>query len=333
MNERPRAHAFPEALPLTPNILGVPLIGEAPMPQGLQESSLPEPLSPPARAQHPARRAAPPSGPEAPTTQSPRFSHLSCRPSFLGLVARFTVASVDGKQGCVRHHCGVILLCRYSSRRLPGKILLPLGGRPVLEHIVQRVRLGAPELPLVVATSRIPADDCIAAWCDRHGVDCFRGDHLDVANRFLSAAEARGFEYAVRVNGDRPLLDPGTLAEMTAVAASGEYDLVTNLPSTSFPPGLTVEIVRTRFLREEMDRVTDPYHREHVTSWLYEEPRKGRVWIHEGKYRPRATAPGLALDTAEDLHNLERILRQAGSRPEELSLGSLFELACAEEVR
>src|SRR2546428_2643732 len=95
-----------------------------------------------------------------------------------------------------------------SSRRLPGKVLRPLAGRPLLTHLLNRLGRCREASAVVVATSTDPSDDPVATYCDDFGVRCFRGDLEDTAARLVAAAAWAHFDVLVRVSGDSPLLDP-----------------------------------------------------------------------------------------------------------------------------
>jgi sialic acid synthase SpsE/spore coat polysaccharide biosynthesis protein SpsF (cytidylyltransferase family) len=225
---------------------------------------------------------------------------------------------------------GIGVLCRHDSRRLPGKILRELRGRTVLGHIVDRLRRGAGESPIVVATSDDSSDDPIARYCRRSGLACFRGPLADVAGRFLACAEGNGWEFAVRINGDNLFTDPDALRAMLAIASTGQYDFVTNVPGRTFPFGMSIEIVRTSFYRDVMAGVRDAAHREHVTSWLYENPGIGRRHVFENRLVPEARGLQLALDTEADLQRCESMLARMGGPPASFGLAQVARLAAAE---
>lgn len=228
---------------------------------------------------------------------------------------------------------GLIILSRYASERLPGKALLDVGGRTVLGHIVDRLRRGAPEYPIVVATSTDPNDDPIVQWCRRSGIDCFRGALEDVSDRFLSCAEQYGWHYAVRINGDNIFTDPGTLRAMLAIAATGHYDLVTNVPGRTFPYGMSVEIVRTSFLRSVMARIENAADREHVTKYLYDHPDVGIRYIFKNTAVPSVAGLQLALDTPEDLLRCERIISSMSRYPSICGLADMPALIREEQYQ
>lgn len=228
---------------------------------------------------------------------------------------------------------GIILLCRFESRRLPGKILTEIAGRPVIRHIVERIRRGAPGRRLIVATSSEASDDPIAAYCRRAGLECFRGSLTDVADRFLSCMQAYKFDFGVRINGDRLFLDSATLHAMLAIAETNQFDLVTNVPGKTFPYGMTVEIVRRSWYESMVPAMTDPVYREHVTNWLYENPDFGHWYVYKNLVCPKAGGLQLALDTPKDLQRFEEILTHADSDPNLLDLPKIYDLVSRPPVR
>lgn len=225
---------------------------------------------------------------------------------------------------------GLIVLCRFGSSRLPGKILKQINGRTILGHIVDRIRRGADDRPVVITTSTDPSDDAIAAYCRRAGLECFRGVLHDVAGRFQACAEHYGWDFAVRINGDNLFLDKNVLRAMLAVADTDMFDFVTNVPGRTFPRGMSIEIVRVPFYKEVMSTVGDTEHREHVTSWLYQNGDLGRRYVFENNICPEAANFQLAVDTESDLRLAQRILSDAGSKAVEMDLRALYKLATRE---
>lgn len=220
---------------------------------------------------------------------------------------------------------GIVILCRMSSSRLPGKILRQIGGRSVLGHILDRIRRGVPDVPIVVATSDDLADDPIARTATREGVDTFRGSLFDVADRFLSAAGDMEWDYAIRVNGDNLWVDTETLRGVAALARSDTFDMITNVPGRAFPKGMSVECVRTDFYAEILPLMPQ-VDRKHVTSWLYSNPNQGRRYVYPNTLCPEASGLDLALDTQADLDRMADLLDRSGPDPASLGLSELVEL-------
>lgn len=224
---------------------------------------------------------------------------------------------------------GIVLVCRHDSKRLPGKIMRDIQGRPLISHIIGRIKSAAPFRPLVVATSTAKSDDAISDYCRRAGVECFRGSLNDVAGRFLTCLENYGWEFGVRINGDNLFLDRTTLHAMLAIADTNQFDLITNVPGRTFPYGMSVEIVRTQFYESAimMANIAD---REHVTSWFYENPSVGRRYVYKNTVCPEAAGLQLAIDTPADLDRALQILDRAGPAPEALNLRQVYDLATRE---
>ena len=165
---------------------------------------------------------------------------------------------------------GAIVQARMSSSRLPGKVLRPLAGKAMLAYLLERLdRLEALDM-VVVATSEGPEDDPVAEFCRANGVPCHRGPLDDVARRLLDCAAAHALEAFVRVCGDSPLLDLELLRQGVAAYWRHRPDVVTNCLPKTFPPGQSVEIVRTQALELAYGRFGKQEQHEHVTAYFYE---------------------------------------------------------------
>lgn len=168
------------------------------------------------------------------------------------------------------------LQARMSSRRLPGKVLMPLAGEPALSRQIQRVqRSGISEL--VLLTSDEPSDDPLQALAERLGVACFRGSLPDVLGRYAGALARFPCDHIVRLTGDCPLADWQVIDRVVAHHLDGGYDYSTNTLERRDPQGLDVEIVRSACLREAADQSQDPYEREHVMPFFYRQPERFRL--------------------------------------------------------
>src|SRR6266852_6355172 len=112
---------------------------------------------------------------------------------------------------------GAFVQARMSSRRLPGKVLRPIDGKPVLLYVLERLERCRTLDSVLVATSVDPSDDAVEEICHRRGTPCCRGPLDDVAGRFLAAARERDVDGFVRVSGDSPLLDQRLVDEAVGV--------------------------------------------------------------------------------------------------------------------
>ncbi len=168
-----------------------------------------------------------------------------------------------------------ILQARMSSTRLPGKVLLPLVGEPMLARQIERVRRSESAGRLVVATSNDAADDAIMVLCRTLKVACFRGPLHDVLGRFHGALLAFGpTDHVVRLTGDCPLTDPDVIDATIALHLKEAADYTSNTGDLTFPKGLDVEVFKAEHLATAMREARDPYEREHVTPFLYRHPER-----------------------------------------------------------
>jgi spore coat polysaccharide biosynthesis protein SpsF (cytidylyltransferase family) len=201
---------------------------------------------------------------------------------------------------------GIIIQARMSSRRLPGKTLLPLCGRPLLGHLLDSLRQVRGTDALLVATSVDSSDDPIAAFCAAEGLPCRRGPLDDVARRLFEAARAHGLDAFVRICGDSPLLDHRLVERAVDLFRRGRADLVTNVARRTFPKGQSVEVVRLAALVRALEAMGDPGQREHVTGYFYACPERFAIEAFESD-RDQGGA-NLCVDTPEDRDRLEALL-------------------------
>jgi len=188
---------------------------------------------------------------------------------------------------------------RMGSERLPGKVLMDLRGKTVLEHVVERL-MCCRRLDLVtVATSVRPENDEICKVAARCGVGCFRGPEQDCLERFLGVGRASGAEILVRVTADCPLVDPELTDRLVEELIARDLDYVVG--GSDLPRGLTSEVMTASALERAGRSARKAYEREHVTIHMYENPhlfRVGRLDTPAELSRPRYR---LTLDTRDDL--------------------------------
>jgi spore coat polysaccharide biosynthesis protein SpsF len=161
-----------------------------------------------------------------------------------------------------------ILQARVSSTRLPGKVLKPILGRPMLARQIERLGRMSRVDGLIVATSRDSSDNPIEKLCREVGVHCFRGSLDDVLDRYYWAAEPHNPEFVVRLTGDCPLADGDLIGRVVDFHLAGDYDYSSNTLSPSFPDGLDVEVIRFASLFEAWKEAKLASHREHVTPFI-----------------------------------------------------------------
>ena len=170
-----------------------------------------------------------------------------------------------------------ILQARVSSSRLPGKVLKPLLGVPMMLRQIERVRRARRIDRLIVATSVERADDAIETLCTTNGIDCVRGSLNDVLDRFYAAAQPASPDYVVRLTADCPLADPGLIDEVIEFCLHGGFDYASNAFEPTFPDGLDVEVFRFTCLEQAWKEARLPSQREHVTPFINQQPQRFRI--------------------------------------------------------
>lgn len=209
-----------------------------------------------------------------------------------------------------------IVQARMSSRRFPGKVLAPFLGKPLLARVVERLRAFDPDLPVVVATSDRASDDPLALYAASLGAAVTRGPLEDVLGRFALSLRRHPCQAFFRVCADSPLLAPALFAQAAEVFAREACDLATNVFPRTYPPGMSVELVRTETFLAMESAASHPDEREHVTKYFYNNPHDFRI-VNLASPDPAPPGLSLAVDEPDDLARVERwsLEREAQSRP------------------
>lgn len=203
-----------------------------------------------------------------------------------------------------------IIQARMGSTRLPGKVMMTLAGRTVLEHVIARVAACRHVQEIVVATTSGNGDDVIVGEAQRCRVQWYRGSEEDVLARFDECADKFGAEVVVRVTSDCPLFDPDLLCAMLdryrALEAEGIHvDYLSNTMIRTYPRGLDAEIISREALAKAHLEAREEAEREHVTPYIWKNPHLFVLVPFTGgkdlsRYR-------WTLDTPEDMRVIREI--------------------------
>jgi len=219
-----------------------------------------------------------------------------------------------------------VIQARMGSSRLPGKVLKPVAGKPLLWHIIHRLRQCRTVDRIAVATSTDPRDAAIEKFCADEGIACLRGPLHNVLERYRIAAERTGAATLLRVTGDAPLIDPGLVDYLvTGMTRAGADFAQLEAGALCAHEGVDV------FSRHALDWLTahaadDPVAREHVTSWFKHNP--GRIeTVHLPAYAPLACkSERISVDTEDDLAFICAVYERLGAAPGELPLTAVLKL-------
>ena len=181
----------------------------------------------------------------------------------------------------------VLIQARMGSTRFPGKVLKPILGKPMLWHIVRRVRFARGLSDVVVATSDRVEDEVIRTFCHKQGINVFAGSETDVLDRFYRAALVYHGDPVLRVTADCPLIDPELIERLLGLYASGSYDHVSVatgagalfLDGGRYPNGLDAECFSFASLEQAWSQATESSDREHVTPYIWRIPDRFRCYM------------------------------------------------------
>jgi spore coat polysaccharide biosynthesis protein SpsF len=213
-----------------------------------------------------------------------------------------------------------------GSTRLPGKTLIDVAGKPMLQHVVERLSRAELIDEVVVATSTHPNDEVILALCERLDIRGVAGSEEDVLERYAHAAVAAQADVVARVTADCPLIDPELSDQVVAWYVREEADYAANCIATSFPRGFETEVFSAKRLAEVALIAEKPYEREHVTPYFYQHPERFRLAFLDTEAVFARADLRLVVDTPEDLELIRTIYARLGQASNHFSIRDVMRL-------
>tara|TARA_B100001093_G_scaffold491897_1_gene532445 strand:- start:1278 stop:1919 length:642 start_codon:yes stop_codon:yes gene_type:complete len=200
----------------------------------------------------------------------------------------------------------VIIQARTSSIRFRNKVLQPIYGVPLIQHVVNRVKKSKKVSKIVVATSSNEDDKKLVYYLKKNKISFFKGELNNVALRLYKSASLYKKKFFMRISGDSPLIDYRILNKAIKIfeSSKNKYDLVTNVFPRTFPQGQSVEIIKTSIIKNNIKRFSKQ-DKEHVTKYFYDNSNKFHIrnFIYMGKNKKKIK---LSVDTRKDLKNILR---------------------------
>jgi len=224
------------------------------------------------------------------------------------------------------HPVVAVIQARMGSSRLPGKVLMPVAGKPLLWHILHRLGQCRTVDKVAVATSTDQRDDAIETFCARAGVPCIRGPLQNVLERYRLAAIETEAQTLLRVTGDAPLIDPGLVDHLVARVIEAGADFV------QFEEGaLCAHEGVDVFSRRALDWLTthaaeDEIAREHVTSYFKKHAGHVRTLYLPAYQSLARKGERISVDTPEDLALLRAVYDRLAVPAGEASLAAVLDL-------
>lgn len=174
---------------------------------------------------------------------------------------------------------GVVIQARMGSTRLPGKVMKLLGDRPVLWHVVERVKQSKLIDMIIVATTNSDEDNTIVEFCKKNSINYYRGSEKDVLDRYYKTAKYYKLDAIIRVTSDCPIIDSIVIDKLvkTYLDNKEQLDYVSNSMIRTYPRGLECSIFSMEALKESWENATKEYHKEHVVMYIREHKEKFKI--------------------------------------------------------
>lgn len=205
-----------------------------------------------------------------------------------------------------------IVEARMTSSRLPGKVLFPAAGKPLLGHLVDRLKMVPSVEEIVVATTVNDADEPLVEFARNYGVTYFRGSEHDVMARVLGAGEAANADIVANITGDCPLIDPLLTEQTIRMFLHNVCDYATNGHVHTFPGGYPVQVYRLETLRRSVLMTDDRIEHEHVTLHMRRHPELFRHVYLVAPPDQHWPEINLSLDEEADYQLLKKIFEHFG---------------------
>lgn len=218
-----------------------------------------------------------------------------------------------------------IIQARMTSSRLPGKVLLPLANKPVLQHIIERLRRSKYIDGIVVACTTNEADEAIIDLCDDIQCGWFRGSEDNVLHRVINAAKKFKADIIVDVTSDCPCVCPEHADHMIERLINCDVDYVSNVINRTYPRGLDIQVFWTHVLHRVDFEVDNDVDRQHVSTWIYKNPKNfNKYKLHNCESRYDYSDVRITLDTEEDYKLLNLVFNMFNDN--DFSDGDLYAL-------
>lgn len=201
---------------------------------------------------------------------------------------------------------------RMTSSRLPGKVLLPALGRPMLAHLTARLKAVPSIDEIVLATTVNATDDVLVDFAEKDGIKVFRGSEADVMARVIGAAAAAKADVVVEITGDCPIIDPDLVEQTIRVFKRNEAVYAANSFISSYPDGMDTQVMTLDALKKSYAMTDDPLDREHVSRHIVNNPQ---LFPHVYLIAPPSLhwpGLGLTLDEPSDYELIRTLIESLG---------------------
>jgi spore coat polysaccharide biosynthesis protein SpsF len=174
-----------------------------------------------------------------------------------------------------------IIQARMTSTRLPGKVLMNIEGKPMLWHVIERIKHSKKTNDIILTIPNTKENDILEKFAKENKIKYFRGSEQDVLSRYYETAKKFKCDVVVRITSDCPLIDPKIIDLVIEKHLNSGADFTTNFLEgekgitikRSFPRGLEVEVFNFLTLKEAHQQAKKQYQREHIDPYIFEHPK------------------------------------------------------------
>ena len=198
----------------------------------------------------------------------------------------------------------IAIQARMSSRRFPGKVLVPFLGANIIGHLVNNLK--TLNLPVYVLTSKEDSDLPLVDYLIQSHIPYYRGSLNSLVDRYYSFMLETGFHYVIRVSGDSPLFHPSLVQFcLDAASKTEDFDLISNVFPRTFPSGQSIELFSQELMASILKSSAASEHLEHVTSYVYANANDFKIVNFQNPFIE--PLPKMSLDLPSELSTLETI--------------------------
>lgn len=200
-----------------------------------------------------------------------------------------------------------------TSSRLPAKVIAPVGGVPMIEMMIHRLKRSQTLSEICIATTTNESDQPLVDLAARLDVGCFRGSEEDVLKRVVGAGRSMQADVLIELTGDCPMIDWSVLDACVYAYFSEPVDYCGNNLVRTFPRGLDVQVFAQDVLEEVESLTQDPADREHVSLFIYEHPERYSLRNVQAVGRLRQPDWRWTVDTPDDLAFVRAVVERLGT--------------------
>jgi spore coat polysaccharide biosynthesis protein SpsF len=219
-----------------------------------------------------------------------------------------------------------VIEARMTSSRLPGKHMLPVNGKPIIEYLIMRLKKVPSLNEIVLAVTTNNTDQPLIELANKTGISYFLGSENDVMSRVIGAADSVEGKIIVGITGDCPLIDPLIVEQTIQMFIHNSCSYVNNAAIPGYPGGMNTQVYELKTLKKSSEMTKDPLDREHVTAHIFRNPELFQpIYLMPPPYLYWPELK-LELDEQVDYELLKKIIKYFGNENPYFSCKDIIEL-------